>query len=210
MAPITFPILSSRSLPNKIANSTSSIIKLVTQSSAAFSAHAPSLAPVPPSSTLPSKSPISTAFPDLFREQSSTIIVDAPTTTYASYIELNDNAFTSEPTALSDSTSIGDSYEIETQAPQPNNSGRDIGIVIGCIIGVLILGLIGWIYMMKAKRNPKKRSKGKGKEKEVVQETVKVRVKANKRKHRKHKKHRKTEAETAGGSGGEAPAAEGA
>ncbi|KAM0136985.1 hypothetical protein ACHAP3_004323 [Botrytis cinerea] len=210
MAPITFPILSSRSLPNKIANSTSSIIKLVTQSSAAFSAHAPSLAPVPPSSTLPSKSPISTALPDLFREQSSTIIVDAPTTTYASYIELNDNAFTSEPTALSDSTPIGDSYEIETQAPQPNNSGRDIGIVIGCIIGVLILGLIGWIYMMKAKRNPKKRRKGKEKEKEVVQETVKVRVKANKRKHRKHKKHRKTEAETAGGSGGEAPAAEGA
>ena len=51
---------------------------------------------------------------------------------------------------------------------------------------------------------------GKGKEKEVVQETVKVRIKANKRKHRKHKKHRKTEAETAGGSGGEAPAAEGA
>ncbi|KAK6592063.1 hypothetical protein H4I96_11923 [Botrytis cinerea] len=150
MAPITFPIISSRSLPNKIANSTSSIIKLVTQSSAAFSAHAPSLAPVPPSSTLPSKSPISTALPDLFREQSSTIIVDAPPL------------------------------------------------------------LTRWIYMMKAKRNPKKRRKGKGKEKEVVQETVKVRVKANKRKHRKHKKHRKTEAETVGGSGGEAPAAEGA
>ncbi|KAF7954779.1 uncharacterized protein EAE97_000038 [Botrytis byssoidea] len=210
MAPIDFSILSSRSFPNKVANSTSPIIKLVTQSSAAFSAYTPSPTPLLTSSTLPLESPILTALPDLLREQFSTIIVDAPTTTYTSYIELNDNAFASEPASLPDSTPISDSYAVETQAPQPNNSGRDIGIVIGCIIGILILGLIGWVYMMKAKRSQRKRRKGKGKEKEIVKETVKFKVKVNKRKHRKHKKHRKTEAKTARVSGGEAPAAGGA
>ncbi|KAF7919279.1 hypothetical protein EAE99_008581 [Botrytis elliptica] len=210
MAPIALSILSPRSFPNKVANSTSPIINLVTQSSAAFSAYTPSPTAFPASSTLPLESPIPTALPDVLREKFSTIIVDAPTTTYTSYIELNDNAFASEPASLPDSTPIGDSYTVETQAPQPNNSGRDIGIVIGCIIGVLILGLIGWVYMMKAKSSQRKRRKGKGKEKEIVKETVKVKVKVNKRKHRKHKKHRRTEVETAGGSGGEAPAAGGA
>ncbi|KAF7917685.1 uncharacterized protein EAE98_010101 [Botrytis deweyae] len=210
MAPIAFSILSPRSFPNKVANSTSPIINLVTQSSAAFSAYTPSPTAFPASSTLPLESPIPTALPNVLREKFSTIIVDAPTTTYTSYIELNDNAFASEPASLPDSTPIGDSYTVETQAPQPNNSGRDIGIVIGCIIGVLILGLIGWVYMMKAKSSQRKRRKGKGKEKEIVKETVKVKVKVNKRKHRKHKKYRRTEVETAGGSGGEAPAAGGA
>ncbi|KAF5879075.1 uncharacterized protein Bfra_006279 [Botrytis fragariae] len=210
MAPIAFSILSSRSYPNKAANSTSPIIKLVTQPSAAFSAYTLSPTPLPTPSRLPLKSPIPTALPNLLREQFSTIIVDAPTTTYTSYIELNDNSFTSGPASLPDSTPISDSYAVETQAPQPNNSGRDIGIVIGCIIGVLIIGLIGWVYMMKAKRSQRKRRKGKGKEKEIVKETVKVKVKVNKRKHRKHKKNRKTEAEIAGSPGGEVPAAGGA
>lgn len=210
MAPIAFSILSSRSFPNKVANVTSPFIKLLTQSSAAFSAYTPSPTPLPTFSTLLLESPIPTALPDLLREQFSTIIVDAPTTIYTSYTELNNNAFASQHTYLPDSTPIGDSYAVETQAPQPNNSGRDIGIVIGCIIGVLILGLIGWVYMMKAKRSQRKRRKGKGKEKEIVKETVKVKVKVNKRKHRKHKKHRKTEVEIVGGSGGEAPAAGGA
>ncbi|KAF7893539.1 uncharacterized protein EAF02_001077 [Botrytis sinoallii] len=210
MAPIAFSILSPRSFPNKVANSTSPIINLVTQSSAAFSAYTPSPTAFAASSTLSLESPIPTALPDVLRENFSTIIVDAPTTTYTSYIGINDNAFASEPASLPDSTPIGDSYTVETQAPQPNNSGRDIGIVIGCIIGVLILGLIGWVYMMKAKSSQRKRRKGKGKEKEIVKETVKVKVKVNKRKHRKHKKHRRTEVETVGGSGGEAPAAGGA
>ncbi|KAF7958037.1 hypothetical protein EAE96_003604 [Botrytis aclada] len=210
MAPIAFSILSSRSFPNKDANSTSPIIKVVNQSSAAGSAYTPSPTLLPTPSTVPLESPTPTALPDVSREQFSTIIVGAPTTTYTSYIELNDNAFTSEPASLSDSTPIGDSYAVETQAPQPNNSGRDIGIVIGCIIGVLILGLIGWVYMMKAKRSQRKRRKGKGREKEIVKETVEFKVKVNKRKHRKHKKHRKTEAEPAGCSGGEAAAAGGA
>lgn len=210
MAPVVLPILSSRLFSHKVANSTSSIKKHVSSPSVAFSASSSSSTFILSSSTPLSKSSIPTVLPYVFHERFSTIVVGSATTTYTSYIELNSNAVISEPTPLSDSTPIGDSYAVETQAPQPNNTGRDIGIVIGCIIGVLILGLIGWVYMMSAKQSQRKRRKRKGKEKELVKETVEVKVKVKRRKHKKHRKHRKTEEAVAGDTGGEAPAAEGA
>ncbi|KAF7864413.1 hypothetical protein EAF04_006547 [Stromatinia cepivora] len=214
MAPIIFPSLSPHPLPTKIANSTSFTKKAFSQSFDTF----PTSILSSSSSTLLSKSPIPTVPPHLFHEKFSTIIVKAPTTTYTSYIELNNNAVASEPPSLPDSTPIGDSYAVETEAPKPNNAGRDVGIVIGCIVGVLILGLVAWVYMMRAKQNQRKRKKGKGKGKEkgeekvkkTVKKTVKAKVKVKRRKHRKHRKHRKPKEEAAEDTGGEAPAAEGA
>ncbi|KAJ8068618.1 hypothetical protein OCU04_002325 [Sclerotinia nivalis] len=216
MAPIIFPSLSSHLFPTKVANFTSFTKKPFSQSFDTL----PTSVSSSSSSTLLSKSPIPTVLPHLFHEKFSTIIVKAPTTTYTSYIELNNNAIASGPTSLPDSTPIGDSFAVETEAPKPNNAGRDVGIVIGCIVGVLILGLVGWVYMMRAKQSQRKKKKGKGKEKgkekekekveKTVKKSVKTKVKVKRRKHRKHRKHRKPEEGAAEDTGGQAPAAEGA
>ncbi|KAG4027578.1 hypothetical protein MFRU_028g00010 [Monilinia fructicola] len=139
MAPVVFPALPSH-FPHKNANSTLSIKQQVSQPSPLFSSYFSS-------SAISSKSPALTAaphLPHLLHEQSSNVIngTPTPTTTYTSYIELKNNAFNAAPTSLPDSTSIGDPYLVEPQSAQSSNSGREIGIVIGCIIGVLILGLM--------------------------------------------------------------------
>ncbi|KAB8300504.1 hypothetical protein EYC80_000669 [Monilinia laxa] len=194
MAPVVFPALSSHS-PHKNATSTLSIKQQVSQTSLISSSYFSS-------SAISSKPPALTAIPHLLHEQPSTIINGPPTTSYTSYIELKNNAFNAAPTSLPDSTSIGDPYLVEPQSSQSSNSGREIGIVIGCIIGVLILGLMGWVYMMKVKQSQRKRRKGKGK--------VKVKAQAKRRKHRKHREHKKTEEKAPDDTGGEGPAAEGA
>ena len=189
MAPIVLPTPSFLLFPHNAANSTSYIKQQVSQSSVAF--------PTSSSSSAPTSFP--TVLPHLLHEQLLAIIVTAPTMTYTSYTELNNNAPASQPASLPGSTPIGDSYTVETQAPQTNNAGRDIGIVIGLILGVLILGLIGWLYMLKARQGKRKRRKGKGKGK-----------RRKHRKHRRHRKHRKTEEGAGENTGGEEPAAEGA
>ncbi|APA07635.1 hypothetical protein sscle_03g024050 [Sclerotinia sclerotiorum 1980 UF-70] len=167
MAPIILPNLSSHLFLTKVANSTSFTKKPFSQSFDTL----PTSVSSPSTSILLSKSPIPTVLPHLFHEKFSTIIVKAPTTTYTSYTEVDNNAIASEPTALPDSTPVGDSVAVETDAPKPNNAGRDVGIVIGCIVGVVVLGLVGWVYMMRAqqrqrkrKRGKKERGKGEGKE----------------------------------------------
>ncbi|QSZ35633.1 hypothetical protein DSL72_008503 [Monilinia vaccinii-corymbosi] len=192
MAPVVFPVLFSH-VPHELANSTFSIKQRVSQTSPVFSASFSS-------STISSKPPVPTVTPYLIHQQFSTIIIGAPTTSYTSYVELSNNAFNPPPTSLSDSKPIGDPYTVAAQAPQPSNSGRDIGIVTGCIVGVLILGLIGWVYMMKAKQSQRKRRKVKAK--------VEVKAQVKRRKHRKHRKHRKTEEKAPEDTGGDGAAAE--
>jgi len=182
MAPIVLSTPSFLLLPHNTANPTSYIKQHLSQSSVAFSTSS--------SSSAPTSFPI--VLPHLLHEQFLTIIATAPTTTYISYTELNNNALASQPASLPDSTPIGDSYTVETQAPQTNNAGRDIGIVIGLISGVLISGLIGWLYLLKRRQGKGKRRKGK------------------RRKRRRHRKHKKTEEGADGKTGEEVSAAEGA
>ncbi|CAD6440185.1 1601058e-adee-4e23-937b-00d09fdffd74 [Sclerotinia trifoliorum] len=126
MAPIILPSLSSHLFPTKVTNSTSFTKKPFSQS---FDTLPTSLSSSSSSISL-SKSPIPTVLPYLFHGKFSTVIVKAPTTTYTPYIELNNNGIASEPTALPDSTPVSNSFAVETQAPKPNNAGRDVGIVI--------------------------------------------------------------------------------
>ncbi|ESZ96139.1 hypothetical protein SBOR_3469 [Sclerotinia borealis F-4128] len=204
MAPVVFPVSSSHLFSHKVVDSTTRAGHNVSQSSPTFSTSSSSS-----SLTLLSKSPSPTALPHI-HEHLSTNVVDAPPTVSAtSYIKLNNNTHTSVPTSLPDSTRVGNPYTVETQAPQPNNTGRVIGIVIGCIIGVLILGVIGWVYVRKVQQSQRKRRKGKGKVKKLKEKVKgKVKVKVKRRKHRKHRKHRKSEDKAAGDTGGEAPVAE--
>lgn len=97
---------------------------------------------------------------------------------------------------------------VEQQAPHPNNTGRDFGIMIGCVIGVIILGFIGWVYMLRARQHQrtrrKKKRKGKGKGK------FEAKFGDGRKKHSRRRRRRVVGKKVVGGTVGEAPAAEGA
>jgi magnesium-transporting ATPase (P-type) len=94
----------------------------------------------------------------LIREQFITIIVSAPTRTYTSYVELMTSSLPSSSLNSDNDTS----YTIATQPPRTSETGRVAGIVLGCVLGMMILAVLGYMYVFyrrwgKRKRNRKKR-----------------------------------------------------